>query len=870
MGIAFGHIVWEDYPENWPDLVDIVFEMISWPKDEYYLSTGLLGLIAITDVYLVKKCKKKEHLFASLAGIETLVFHHCSRLLHSRHSIALNVIKHGIQFIYALSQVRLDFPRISVQAISNWAHLSVALLAQDFPSALDDDVSVAWWSCREWALRLLHYLLEWCEPATEFPHSYLSFARQFFTKKSDEVLQAIMSLLYVDVLRVDVIMPEELRFRALSFINTAVAQSHGWGVVKPYAVVLIKDVLFPLLCHIDPQEEKWNCDDEPDIRVLFASFEYWYSDGCEILSLLRGFIEMDGVMRPILEFAIEILTRDSASSEVEAALHLLGELRLPLTRHRKFEKDIKHILGICTSRLNDENVLIKARAAWCIRLYSTFQLCTRSVLSKMVSSLVALLGSTSEHILVKIEGLLALHSIFKNQKKGGALLERYAVNIIGHVFEFSSRKLLEEFDQAVDDLLAHFSDKVIIAAAESINRKASLWLQNIGSIRACDRITTLNPLIRTINYIFNTVEDCTKILVKIEPNISSIIKNIFIEEKTDLFREGLVLMRAMLRDRISKPMWEAFDYLFYVYTFCDDQGIPPYTVLFEVIHLYLVVDTKQFLAVPLRLQTVVDLCRTTLKGDDNWTEHLYAAKIMECAILQCKDAADPFVVEAIRIMILLAHQRLKRPIGENLKELKPLLLLVVVAAFCTREELFYAYLVPGHPKPLDYLCDELLSVYVDISGVHNRKMALLGICDFLNLPETERPAIVSHNLRKIIEVCIFIFGGLQRVMKIQSGICTKDLDTDMRSESDDHMDSFSDDDEEDAGYIDESVTEKFETFLDKEDALDIFVYFKETIDELKHFEPELVASAVSSLNHRKLKSLQALIKECEQRVNSGL
>lgn len=52
LGIAFGHIVWEDYPENWPDLVDIVFEMISWPKDEYYLSTGLLGLIAITDVYL--------------------------------------------------------------------------------------------------------------------------------------------------------------------------------------------------------------------------------------------------------------------------------------------------------------------------------------------------------------------------------------------------------------------------------------------------------------------------------------------------------------------------------------------------------------------------------------------------------------------------------------------------------------------------------------------------------------------------------------------------------------------------------------------------------------------------------------------------
>ncbi|VDO66801.1 unnamed protein product [Heligmosomoides polygyrus] len=49
-----------------------------------------------------------------------------------------------------------------------------------------------------------------CEPATEFPHSYLSFARQFFTKESDEVLQAIMSLLYVDVLRVDVIMPEEV------------------------------------------------------------------------------------------------------------------------------------------------------------------------------------------------------------------------------------------------------------------------------------------------------------------------------------------------------------------------------------------------------------------------------------------------------------------------------------------------------------------------------------------------------------------------------------------------------------------------------------------------------------------------------------
>ncbi|PIO74939.1 hypothetical protein TELCIR_03042 [Teladorsagia circumcincta] len=272
-------------------------------------------------------------------------------------------------------------------------------------------------------------------------------------------------------------------------------------------------------------------------------------------------------------------------------------------------------------------------------------------------------------------------------------------------------------------------------------------------------------------------------------------------------------------------------------------------------------------------------------------------------------------------MLMLVLRRLTQPIGEGLTELKPLLLLVVVAALYTSHEIALralAEIAPDHPNPLDYVCDELLACSKDIKGVHNRKMALFGICAFFNLPRESRPSTVNTNPQKVIDVAISIFDNLQRTLKAQAENRNEDdSDSDSDEESDDDVDTtkkkkslnrrklpehLSDDDDEideltfdyidamskdiktftggnfdDDGsgesgdgtsFCEETDTEQFKTAFDEDTAPDVFVYFKNTMEKFEQAEPEIFQNMVHNLTTQQSTSLKELITICEQHVKS--
>uniref|UniRef100_A0A1I7X3R1 Uncharacterized protein n=1 Tax=Heterorhabditis bacteriophora TaxID=37862 RepID=A0A1I7X3R1_HETBA len=156
--------------------------------------------------------------------------------------------------------------------------------------------------------------------------------------------------------------------------------------------------------------------------------------------------------------------------------------------------------------------------------------------------------------------------------------------------------------------------------------------------------------------------------------------------------------------------------------------------------------------------------------------------------------------------MMLALQRLTQSFEYGLSELKPLLLLVVVAAVYTNTELASHVLreiAPNHPNPLDYLTDELCQLSKKFEGVHNRfaiflhlvlihfknqfikflidtfrKVAVLGWCVLLRLSGDARPTVISYQPKRVIESCLTVFEGLQRALKAQAENKNSDWDSD--------------------------------------------------------------------------------------------
>ncbi|VDP29974.1 unnamed protein product, partial [Heligmosomoides polygyrus] len=317
-------------------------------EDKNFVKANLLNVMCeATDASRFKRSKEKETIAVPISKIEPLVFYHCNQLLNNQSAEAVVIKKQGLKTIYVLTQL-------------------------DTIEDRDERAHTVWWKCKKWAIKLLDRVFDRYGSPNQVPVNYVVFAKHFLTKWSSDILEVIMRLLN--------------------------AQRNNIYVSDRD---LIKNVLFPLLCYNDEDEE---------ICFLSDIFEDMHSPVCEAGTLLRGLAKRKDIVQPVLAFAIQVLTRASSAREVEGALRVLGELDAQLTK------------------------------------------------SKAVNSLVRCLCSPDEELPVKVEAALAIQSILKNQEKAHALLEPCVKDIIVHVLEIVAKTQVEDVVRVVDELLEHFLD----------------------------------------------------------------------------------------------------------------------------------------------------------------------------------------------------------------------------------------------------------------------------------------------------------------------------------------------------------------------------------------------------------------------------
>lgn len=54
-------------------------------------------------------------------------------------------------------------------------------------------------------------------------------------------------------------------------MNFSVGIAHTWKMIKPHIAAIIQDIIFPLMCHSDADQELWETDPHEYISQKFGN-----------------------------------------------------------------------------------------------------------------------------------------------------------------------------------------------------------------------------------------------------------------------------------------------------------------------------------------------------------------------------------------------------------------------------------------------------------------------------------------------------------------------------------------------------------------------------------------------------------------------
>lgn len=467
-------------------------------------------------------------------------------------------------------------------------------------------------------------------------------------------------------------------------------------------------------------------------------------------------------------------------------------------------------------------------------------------------------------------------------------------------------KLAENFQDVIACFALEMTEKFTILSLPLIDRSCPRRESPIWQSYYC---TTAN--------IINAVKDDRSTLVDMEWYILRVVTYIIDKQNVDLYHVAVDVMSTMALIHITEPMWEVIYDLCNIYLNSDHPRAIHFTKFIEVLHPCLVTDTDCFVEEPARLQAFIDVCQVTLDDDEEEESNLvYAAKLMESLILQC---GHLHIKEAVPKMMRIVVQRLMNPQGPEMDELRQMLIMVVFAAIYICKEVTISVLreIMEIQNPLDYFCCELLSVHKELTGVHDRKLPLILICEFLSMPAEQRPAVINDDPGKVIKMSISLFRGLQRVVQsrehkrnVDRGIemefdesADAELNIDLRglsvmelidddrsgettvydyfdalanekkqggSANDDDDDEHEPSDEKGSCYSDDGgCPELYRTMFDLVDVGGVFVRFKKTMEALERSDRELMCRMLMGLTSKEMQSLRILLKLCERYERTG-
>uniref|UniRef100_A0A8V0ZGU8 Importin 7 n=1 Tax=Gallus gallus TaxID=9031 RepID=A0A8V0ZGU8_CHICK len=878
------HIIKHDYPSRWTAVVEKIGFYLQSDNSACWLGI-LLCLYQLVKNYEYKKPEERSPLIAAMQHFLPVLKDSFIQLLSDPSDQSVLIQKQIFKIFYALVQYTLPLELINQQNLTEWIEILKTVVDRDVPAETlqvdeDDRPELPWWKCKKWALHILARLFERYGSPGNVSKEYNEFAEVFLKAFAVGVQQVLLKVLY-QYKEKQYMAPRVLQ-QTLNYINQGVSHAVTWKNLKPHIQGIIQDVIFPLMCYTDADEELWQEDPYEYIRMKFDVFEDFISPTTAAQTLLfTSCSKRKEVLQKTMGFCYQILTEPNADPrKKDGALHMIGSLAEILLKKKIYKDQMEymlqnHVFPLFSSELG----YMRARACWVLHYFCEVKFKSDQNLQTALELTRRCLIDDRE-MPVKVEAAIALQVLISNQEKAKEYITPFIRPVMQALLHIIRETENDDLTNVIQKMICEYSEEVTPIAVEMTQHLAMTFNQVIQTgpdeEGSDDKAVTAMGILNTIDTLLSVVEDHKEITQQLEGICLQVIGTVLQQHVLEFYEEIFSLAHSLTCQQVSAQMWQLLPLVFEVF---QQDGFDYFTDMMPLLHNYVTVDTDTLLSDTKYLEMIYSMCKKVLTGVAGEDAECHAAKLLEVIILQCKgrgiDQCIPLFVEA-------ALERLTREVKTS--ELRTMCLQVAIAALYYNPHLLLNTLenlrFPNNVEPVtNHFITQWLNDVDCFLGLHDRKMCVLGLCALIDLEQI--PQVLNQVAGQILPAFILLFNGLKRAYACHAEH-ENDSDDDDEAEEDEETEELGSDeddiDEDGQEYLEilakqagedgddedweeddaeETALEGYSTIIDDEDnPVDEYQIFKTIFQTIQNRNPVWYQTLTQGLNEEQRKQLQ--------------
>uniref|UniRef100_A0A672RSS6 Importin N-terminal domain-containing protein n=1 Tax=Sinocyclocheilus grahami TaxID=75366 RepID=A0A672RSS6_SINGR len=509
------HMIKHDYPARWTAIVDKIGFYLQSDNSGCWLGI-LLCLYQLVKNYEYKKPEERQPLVAAMQIFMPMLKDRFVQLLPDQSSDSALVQKQIFKILYALFQYNLPLELINRQILTEWMEILKTVVDRDVPpEALqvdeDERPELPWWKCKKWALHILARLFERYGSPGNTTKEYTEFAELFLKGYAVAAQQVLLKVLY-QYKEKQYVAPRVLQ-QTLNYINQGIAHAVTWKNLKPHIQGIIQDVVFPLMCYTDSDEELWQEDPYEYIRMKFDVFEDFISPTTAAQTLLfTACNKRKEVLQKSMGFCYQILTDPACDPrKKDGALHMIGSLAEILLKRKIYKDQMEfmlqnHVFPLFRSELG----YMRARACWVLHYFCEVKFKIDQNLQTALE-LTRLCLINDNEMPVKVEAAIALQVLISNQEKAKDYITphiRPVMQALLHIVRVTEN---DDLTNVIQKMICEYSEEVTPIAVEMTQHLALTFNQVIQTgpdeEGGDDKAVTAMGILNTIDTLLSVVED---------------------------------------------------------------------------------------------------------------------------------------------------------------------------------------------------------------------------------------------------------------------------------------------------------------------------------------------------------------------------
>uniref|UniRef100_A0A673CY18 Importin N-terminal domain-containing protein n=1 Tax=Sphaeramia orbicularis TaxID=375764 RepID=A0A673CY18_9TELE len=509
------HMIKHDYPGKWTTIVDKIGFYLQSDNSAGWLGI-LLCLYQLVKNYEYKKPEERQPLVAAMHIFMPMLKERFIQLLPDHSSDSVLIQKQIFKILYALFQYNLPLELINRQNLTEWMEILKTVVDRDVPPEtmqIDEDErpELPWWKCKKWALHILARLFERYGSPGNTTKEYAEFAELFLKEYAVPAQQVLLKVLY-QYKEKQYVAPRVLQ-QTLNYINQGIAHALTWKNLKPHIQGIIQDVVFPLMCYTDSDEELWQEDPYEYIRMKFDVFEDFISPTTAAQTLLfTACNKRKEVLQKTMGFCYQILT-DPASDprKKDGALHMIGSLAEILLKKKIYKDQMEfmlqnHVFPLFRSELG----YMRARACWVLHYFCEVKFKSDQNLQTALE-LTRLCLINDNEMPVKVEAAIALQVLISNQEKAKEYITPFIRPVMQALLHIVRETENDDLTNVIQKMICEYSEEVTPIAVEMTQHLAMTFNQVIQTgpdeEGGDDKAVTAMGILNTIDTLLSVVED---------------------------------------------------------------------------------------------------------------------------------------------------------------------------------------------------------------------------------------------------------------------------------------------------------------------------------------------------------------------------